>query len=64
MVRRQKPKPNPFSAKSQPQPEVDLRDYDDDVYDDGYWEDEADLDPRRNRDDEHKVKSDRSHVVL
>lgn len=48
MARRDKP--NPFSSKSQPQPEVDLRDYDEDAY----YDDEFDegFDPQT---DEHKV---------
>lgn len=48
MARRDKP--NPFSAKSQPQPQVDLRDYDEDEYYDDEYDDGLDL-----RTDEHKV---------
>ena len=43
-------KPNPFSSKSQPQPQVDLREYDDDEYYDDEYDDALD-----HRTDEHKV---------
>lgn len=43
-------KPNPFSSKSQPQPQVDLREYDDDEYYDDEYDEGLDL-----RTDEHKV---------
>lgn len=48
MARRDKP--NPFSSKSRPQPQVDLRDYDGD----DYYDDEYDDGPNP-RTDEHKV---------
>lgn len=51
MARRDKP--NPFSSQSRQQPPVDLRDYDEDEYDE-YYEDEYD-DPRDLPTDEHKV---------
>lgn len=43
-------KPNPFSSKSQPQPQVDLREYDDDEFYEDEYDDDLDL-----RTDEHKV---------
>ena len=48
MARRDKP--NPFSSKSQPQPQVDLRDYDEDEYYDDEYDQRLDV-----RTDEHKV---------
>lgn len=48
-------KPNPFSSKSQPQPQVDLRDYDDE-YDEFYDEEYDEVDYRQHQvPDEHKV---------
>ena len=43
-------KPNPFSSRSQPQPQVDLRDYDEDEYFDEEYDERRDY-----RTDEHRV---------